>query len=532
MRAALLPRIEQRHAAEILEDPNAVDVLTRFEIEGLFTLRRGGAFEFHPLLREYLESRGVHSLTESERRETQRRGAWRFAEDGEIEDAIALFFAAKDWEGAGHWIWRVARSLIATGRTSTLLSWLRELPEAFVGRSGWLSYWLGRSGTLLGFDVARSALENALACFERESELSGQALALAALLDLAFYEWRSLRPLDAWLDRATELLDAPIPADARATLEISAARALNYRDPRLMPFPRVARVLREWSAPAVEESLRLQAVFSLGAQFLFAGRPRELERILAIARAALHHDDDIQQLALAVLASGASWHLGHNERCLEICAEALDRSARTGVHLLDHQIRVNQAYAAIMQRDRSQAQAALQALEAETAPKGSPLHDSHVAMLRGWEAGSREDWEAAREAAEMAIRGAREAGMPFAEAMCSLLAAQIDLATDRPDAASPRIDAAMALGKESRCGLLEFASGLVAAEWWSARGHPRRAAQALRESLERGEAQGTPCFPGQLPWLAARSAAGARGLRIGGRFVDQVGRFASGPAPK
>jgi ATP/maltotriose-dependent transcriptional regulator MalT len=102
---------------------------------------RGPVYACHPLLREFLRSRAVRTLSAEQRARISRRAAEMLEADGAVDAALRLLAAEADTQAMAGILVRCAGAMLAEGRAQTLERWLEELPAALRERDPWLCYW-------------------------------------------------------------------------------------------------------------------------------------------------------------------------------------------------------------------------------------------------------------------------------------------------------------------------------------------------------------------------------------------------------
>jgi len=112
----------------------------------LFTDSRLGAepiYQFHALFRHFLQRRATEALGGVDARRTMARSAQVLEANGDVEHAMELRIAARDWDGAVTVIHRGASALLKSGRWQTLERWIQALPAEIGECQARLLYWLG-----------------------------------------------------------------------------------------------------------------------------------------------------------------------------------------------------------------------------------------------------------------------------------------------------------------------------------------------------------------------------------------------------
>ncbi|TMH02465.1 MAG: hypothetical protein E6H69_06015 [Betaproteobacteria bacterium] len=97
LRTAFLPYIKPEAAAALSGNESASELLDSLHRRRLFINRSEIAFQFHPLLREFLLARARAAFSKAELAELARRAAGLLETDGQIAEAVQLYRDAGDW---------------------------------------------------------------------------------------------------------------------------------------------------------------------------------------------------------------------------------------------------------------------------------------------------------------------------------------------------------------------------------------------------------------------------------------------------
>jgi LuxR family maltose regulon positive regulatory protein len=159
----------------------------RLERAGLLVRRTGtdGAFEYHPLLREFLRERLATALDVETRRGVHAQVAHAAAEDGDPVAALEHWIAAEAWNDAAAAIEREGLALVRTSPT-LVRGWIERLPADVRGQPG-LRALEGQSWWLAGdYSRAIPALRDAVRGFGSDPDPPAEWLARSILVDALF----------------------------------------------------------------------------------------------------------------------------------------------------------------------------------------------------------------------------------------------------------------------------------------------------------------------------------------------------------
>ena len=122
-------------------------------------------YQYHPLFREFLISRAENAFDQKKIRMLQQRAAELLEAEEQVEDAVDLFFKAKDYKYLIILVLKQAKQLIAQGRNKTIEQWIKKIPEDILNKEPWLLYWLGISCLHFSSAEAKGYFKNAFDCF-------------------------------------------------------------------------------------------------------------------------------------------------------------------------------------------------------------------------------------------------------------------------------------------------------------------------------------------------------------------------------
>jgi ATP/maltotriose-dependent transcriptional regulator MalT len=134
LRSAFLPHMSIDMAKRLTGQPRAGNILAELNRRNRFTERRLGArlsYQFHPLFREFLLSRGTEAYSELERVHLSRAAGTLLQDEGDTAEAAALLRDADAWDELVVLILNHAPNLLRQGRNQALLEWIYRGPVRF-----------------------------------------------------------------------------------------------------------------------------------------------------------------------------------------------------------------------------------------------------------------------------------------------------------------------------------------------------------------------------------------------------------------
>ena len=202
LKTAFLPRITTSMAKALTGQNDANRILSSLRHNHLFTGKFSAPakiYQYHPLFREFLIARAKDTFDQKEIRILQQRAAELLEASGQDEDAVDLFFKAKDYKNLIILVRKQAQELIAQGRNKTLEQWIRKIPEDILKKEPWLLYWLGMSCLHFSSAEAKGYFKNAFDLFKHSKDMTGLYLSWSGIIDSIAYEWNYFTEFDPWI---------------------------------------------------------------------------------------------------------------------------------------------------------------------------------------------------------------------------------------------------------------------------------------------------------------------------------------------
>lgn len=236
---AYMPNFTAAMAVQISGNPRSAALLERLVRERYFVDRRSGAepvYQYHPLFQEFLRHQVERVCDADQRRQLAKNSAALLDAQGSHSEALDLYCLTEDWEAAIGLVLRQAPALFASGRVATLVDWLGMLPGAALETTPWLKFWTGSCQALIGGPAfGRKILEETYSSFAHASDVIGQLLAAATVIETYFIEMDSFVDVDPWIERVQALL-ATDPSFPELGMELRVRAnmllALSYRQPQ------------------------------------------------------------------------------------------------------------------------------------------------------------------------------------------------------------------------------------------------------------------------------------------------------------
>ena len=119
LRVSLLPHMTINMAKTLTGQPRAGQILSELNRRNRFTERRFKerlSYQFHPLFREFLQSRSREKYSEDELVKLCRTAAALLQDEGDMEEAAVLLRNAKAWDPLAELILKHCPDLVVSGK--------------------------------------------------------------------------------------------------------------------------------------------------------------------------------------------------------------------------------------------------------------------------------------------------------------------------------------------------------------------------------------------------------------------------------
>lgn len=299
-------------------------------------------YQYHPLFREFLQARASDQMTSKQILETCRVSARLLEEAVQIEDAVSVLLAAKDWEHLIPLFHANARKIIEQGRRDTLEAWLTALPEDLLNGSPWLLFWIGicRMDKTPGESLV--CFEKAFSLFENRKELSGTLLSWSGIVGSLILRWDDFTLLDPWVDWLDGFVDnsPEFPSlEVEARTAASMAAALVWRFPHRHDVEKWLDRADRLSREVGDDGLAFQNRFQWANYLYFKGDLNRLD-IMVQTMSRTSDASNVPSLSRVNLkvaqAISLSMRSYGDANALQLVTEGLEMSERTGIHVFNN----------------------------------------------------------------------------------------------------------------------------------------------------------------------------------------------------
>src|SRR5688572_5810295 len=349
LHTAYLPEMTTSMTRELSGDAGSGELLADLNRNNYFVSVRDThpepVYQYHPMLRDFLQARAAETLPKDRRRELQRASALQMEQAGRIEDAVALYRESHDWGEMARLIEVHAAALLDQGRGETIARWVEELPAEVQAKRPWSIYWAAASQAQLAPREGRIRYEKAFELFRTRGDGVGMVLAASGAMFAILYELDDCSLLDRWiavLDEAGRSGARPPTPQAEARVACSMFISLTLRQPQ-------RRDIKQWieralaaSAGQADVNLRMFVGLLAALTVMWTGLfSRAAELIAAMRQAAgapgvspfsLVTLKNIETMYAMLTADGAA-----SEKAMR---EGLEIVQATGVHTWTFQLMV------------------------------------------------------------------------------------------------------------------------------------------------------------------------------------------------
>ncbi len=497
LKTAILPRTTAKMAEEMTGEPAAGAILSRLSSQNSFTERRldvDAVYQYHPLFRDFLLSRGKGFFRPEELSGLRRRAAVLLEEGGEIEAAASLCSESGDWEGLLALILKHAPALLASGRHRALEGWLNCLPGEVLAGTPWLLYWTAMCRLPFSPPQSHDFFEKAFQLFRVRRDAVGTFLSLSGLFDTITYGLGSFKPFDRTIELFEEALQEfrSFPSlEIEARLTASMLGNMVLRQPQHPDFESRAERALAVLQKTPDINVKLQILQTLATHRLVSGELSKAESVLDSFRELAQSPDVTPMLSIVLkdLEAFYYWLTGDFEENRNAATEGLELASATGIHLFDIFLLGHGAAGAISSGDMAAARAFLKKI-APHLDRTPPWGRGFYYALSTWASLLEGNLSKALSDGQLCQEFASEAGMPQTEAFSFVGNALALHESKRHQEAAKHIARAHALAHSARVPLAEFMCLLAQARMAFDRGDDRSGLAFLKKTLSLGREKG------------------------------------------
>ena len=435
LKTAWFPQFTAKMADALCGHETSADFLEGLAREDYFVTARHGerdtVYQFHPLLREFLLRRAEETLKTRDRSELQALAASLLEEAGQIEDAVSLRVASRDWQELNRIIQQHAESMLEQGRGETLEQWLEELPPTRLENDPWMMFWLAACRLSTAPRESRRLYQRAYENFSErpEPDIHGLFAALAGVMYAILNELDDLTLLDRWIDESLKLTarypDFPSPAvEARVTGYTF--MSMVFRQPSHPDIEDWGERTAALGESDLEPNQLAEVSIIMAAATIWTGRFHLTEIAIGKLQALVQYPEvpTVIHTTLHNVEAMYCMLVGDYPGCMAAVDAGRKLAEKTGINLWRNRTLIFGAGAALGAGELEQAQALLEELDQQSLARAR--FDSVLyRYFLGWKAMLEEDLLSAYQELRSAQRTARESGMAFFEVLTGLALAQV-----------------------------------------------------------------------------------------------------------
>ena len=500
LKAACFPQFTAAMANSVCGHENSASYLEALAREDYFVTARHSdpetVYQFHPLLREFLLRRADETLKTRERSELQAQAATLLEDAGQIEDAVALRVAGRDWQQLNRMIRQHAETMLEQGRGETLEQWLEELPPTRLEQDPWMLYWLGACRLPAAPRESRRLYQRAYEFFSEDPEvdIAGLFAALAGVMYAVLNELDDLTLLDRWIDESLKLT-AQYSGFPSPTLE---ARVTSYTFMSMVfrqPSHPDIEVWGERTAALSESDLEpnqlAEVLIIMAAATIWTGRFHLAEMAIGRLQSLVQYPE-VPAVIHATLHNVEAMHYmltGDYTACMEAVNAGRELSETTGINLWRNRTLIFGAGAALGAGELEVAHSLFGELNQQSLARAR--FDSVLyRYFLGWKAMLEDDLLSAYQELRSAQRTARESGLAFFEVLTGLSLAQVLFASGDLVKTRRHLRRIKPVAASIHNRWLEFTTLLAYAQLTLDQGRRQPGLKALRYALSVGRDKG------------------------------------------
>jgi two-component SAPR family response regulator len=498
LKTAFFPRMTASMAEGLTGQPSANRILLTLSRNHYFTERRfptGPLYQYHPLFREFLISRGKETFSPEALPLLSRRAAALLEKDGQTEAAVSLLREARDWKGMVRLILKNAGLLVEQGRFHPLEEWLESLPGERAERDPWLLYWKGTCRLPFSPGLARPYLEKAFHRFrDAGKDVPGIFLSWSGVVESVMTGFEDFKPLDRWISILGELLSRfKIPPSPGIELRIATVmfHALLYRQPEhgeIEAWADRALFLIEGTAGVNPKIQALSRMIFYCAQI---GDSEKIRLLFDSLRQSAQSPDTTPATRLRAKFAEVIYYryLGLHGPCLKALSEGLEISRASGIQIMTHMF-LGQGVSSALNANDSTTAAKLLDQMGSSLHRFKPWDACFYHLLGAREALHRKDLKQASHNAELALKFSTEVGAPISSVLGHLVKAQVLHALGKTKEGKKHLSRSFGLARRIKSAIHQFYSLLTEALFFLDAGHEIPGLASLRKALAIGREKG------------------------------------------
>ena len=354
------PSVTEPMACALTKNPRAGKILGDLYRRRYFTERRMDTelvYQYHPLFRAFLQVTVSDTLSKSQVHHLKIETGEFLFKEGQVEEAAELFQSEQAFDQLVELIKRQAKLLVLQGRTQTLESWIRALPEDLVHQEPWMLYWLGNCQRVVDLPKSEELFIQAFEGFGKQNHHIGMLLSGILIIEGIFWSWLDWSRLDKWVDalhpiaKSIENFSDP-EIEAHITLAMCSAMLWNNPKSSYLPFWLKKHEQLVERHPHLFLCSPLNHIFV--SNYIARGEMNKVHASFQQIQNIFHEGVLIPPLARLSGYFGEAhyaWFMGDRARCDRVVSEGVAFGQKTGCFVMDFQIRFQALYGALLEYD-------------------------------------------------------------------------------------------------------------------------------------------------------------------------------------
>ncbi len=485
LKTCLFPSMTAEMANRMTMSNDAERLLNGLVRSQYFTVKhQDNRYSYHDLFRVFLLTRVQANFSETKLKQIYKQAAVILKANDKIEDAMALFQKAGDWENTKKIIKANARDLIYQGRNRVLETWIEKLPVEELNQDPWLLYWLGEARSVFSPVQGRVYFEKAFKLFiNNKADNPGKYLAWCGIIETFIYEYGNFAIINKWVVEMEKIMQSHHKFPSRDLEE----RILSLLVFALTHYNPYHTKIKFWADRTLQLLKHIKDPdqfvyysFSITHYYAWIGDISKYQVLVELMHKIPQALSIKNQLLQKMYSAGYARQIISKEECLRLVSEGMEMAHNYGVRFLDHMILSQAVYLLFAVNDLKSAENFLQKM-GPTVNQSNALQVSQYNVLSGWLDHLHGDTSLALKKIERSLILSVQAHIPFAQGLCRLALAQILYEQGEYKKAEEHYTCGFRIAKGMKSKALEYTSYYIKAYWYFDERHT-----SIRETENKG----------------------------------------------
>ncbi len=476
---------------ELSGNEQSIELMSAFSQQGFFTRYHSQpypGYTFFPVFREFLLQKQRNHFSVEQRCALQKKAAGLLTRLGHFEPAVELFQSIGAFDEIEALIMQHAPALLEQGQFPRLQQLINSIPAE--QHSAWIMFWSATAALPIDPHGARQVYEATLERFNKEKDRNGIYMSWAGIVDSFIFSWDDFKPLDHWISWMETFMgeapEFPSPGvEARTTFAMFCS--LMYRQPQHPDMPLWSQRLSSMLEHLPDKNRRIAIATHYVLYLAWMG---EFEQATAVIErlqpsATIDKVQAVNLIAWHQTEAMHAWLSANFEQSQKAVQAGLSLADKSGIHIWDFILRVQEAYLALESCSADQWSSYLEKILAIMDENGR-LHQAHYYYLAALEALRQKNHERALLHVRRALQAVVELGTPYPDALNCLAMARILVELAEYDEAQIWLNKTTTLAEQINSSFLDFNLYLAQAEFYYARGNDKAGSLALAQAMAIG----------------------------------------------